>query len=76
MDKLVPIVKLSKRDIELYQENPLEFIKERDMSSYWKVEESIMMPKKEALDIVKYLFNKRLDQNGSLPLMQEFFAFC
>ena len=46
MDKLVPIVKLSKRDIELYQENPLEFIKERDMSSYWKVEESIMMPKK------------------------------
>jgi hypothetical protein len=72
-EKLLPIIYITKRDIALLNENPIEFIKERDENSFWNDTDCLMIPKKEAMAVVRYLFCKK-DKN--VELLRELLSMC
>jgi len=72
-EKLVPIIAVTRRDVKMLSENPVEFIKERDETSFWNDTDCLMLPKKEALAIVRYLFCKR---EKNVPLLKDLLDMC
>lgn len=51
----------------------MEFIKERDETSFWNDTDCLMLPKKEALAIVRYLFCKR---EKNIALLKDLLEMC
>lgn len=71
-ETIVPIMLLSSKDINLYQEDSIEFIRRQQDFS-----ETLFSPKNTIIDLLVYLCNYKTNKQNKRPdYLHEFLQFC